>query len=328
MIRLKIGLGAVAAVFMLMAGAAVASINDVLIVAPESQQTIANEYIEIFDELGVNSTITNDLSLYFGTIDTLTTIFLIKYPIDSHPQMLERLAHFLDGGGNLYLYPVLFNWAEYDSIAWFFEQYLPIGWTTCDSWPFYTFSGVSGTFMSGYHFSFAEQHASSNMTPLTETVGAVLEDDVVCGCVAAATFQTAYKILATEFDLENTEDSGYPNNRLGMFQNFFDYFGIETTGIADENGTLPTEVGSLSNYPNPFNSRTQIKLNGGPIKVGASIQIYNLAGEKVREVNLSKEGTASWDGKYSDGFDAPSGIYFARCTIESSDYIQKMTLLK
>jgi choice-of-anchor B domain-containing protein len=80
------------------------------------------------------------------------------------------------------------------------------------------------------------------------------------------------------------------------------------------------------NYPNPFNPSTNIKFSL-PISGYTNLSIYNLVGEKVKE--LVNEVLV--EGEYNLQFDAtnlPSGIYIAKLSTNSSNQTIKMTLLK
>ncbi len=100
---------------------------------------------------------------------------------------------------------------------------------------------------------------------------------------------------------------------------------------------LPKEFDLRQNYPNPFNPTTVIEY-ALPKASGVNIQIYNMLGQKVRNLvdELQEPGykTVSWDGKDGNGKEVSSGIYFYRIVARmgqgSEDFVRckKMTLLK
>ena len=94
--------------------------------------------------------------------------------------------------------------------------------------------------------------------------------------------------------------------------------------------TLPENFDFL-NYPNPFNSSTQIKftvVNGN----WAKLRIYNILGQKVYEQDFNDidPGNISlhWNGRNSEGRFLASGIYFCQLEQQAHKTIMKMLILK
>ena len=106
------------------------------------------------------------------------------------------------------------------------------------------------------------------------------------------------------------------------------------THIDDQNNNvhLPPEQICLSpNYPNPFNSSTQIEY-AIPRSAFVTLQIFNIQGQLVRMlVNESKQSsrhTVTWDGCSDAGMSVSSGIYFYQLHCDSNIESQKLLLLK
>ena len=84
------------------------------------------------------------------------------------------------------------------------------------------------------------------------------------------------------------------------------------------------------NYPNPFNSKTNIKifsLEDTEIK----INIYNIKGQSIFTMNKSiKSGynTITWDAENRVGYNVPSGIYVYTISDSKFRKTQKMMLLR
>jgi hypothetical protein len=86
------------------------------------------------------------------------------------------------------------------------------------------------------------------------------------------------------------------------------------------NGQLPVVdevqspmVNEISAYPNPMKDEIKIKIKQGnsiPIQ-GNSIEIFNIKGQLIRSLDLTK-GETVWDGKDSRGKHSPKGIYLLR----------------
>jgi len=101
-----------------------------------------------------------------------------------------------------------------------------------------------------------------------------------------------------------------------------------TTGLPDETDTrgIPTTTQLYGNFPNPFNPQTTIRF-GLPQSGRVKIEIYNLAGQKVRTL-LDAETPA---GNHSVTFEAgnlASGVYLYRLETEQFSSVKKMVLLK
>ena len=95
---------------------------------------------------------------------------------------------------------------------------------------------------------------------------------------------------------------------------------------------LISKIG-LSNYPNPFNPSTEIRLQVSDLRQikNPKIEIYNLKGQKIRTllVSPSQSLTVSvvWNGTGENSSQVSSGIYFYKLNVENSP-IKKMILLK
>ena len=87
----------------------------------------------------------------------------------------------------------------------------------------------------------------------------------------------------------------------------------------------------IANYPNPFNPSTTITFSL-PSEGVAHLDIYNLSGQKVRELvsdNLSAGmHEVVWDSRSESGMPLASGMYIARITAGSHVATQRMLLMK
>jgi len=92
----------------------------------------------------------------------------------------------------------------------------------------------------------------------------------------------------------------------------------------------------LQNYPNPFNPDTWIPYElakDAPV----SIQIYNIRGQLVRQMNLgeqvagsyvSKNEAVRWDGRNESGQQVASGVYWYRLQAGDFNATRRMVILK
>ena len=105
---------------------------------------------------------------------------------------------------------------------------------------------------------------------------------------------------------------------------------LSVTDVEDEK-ELPTDFLLKGNYPNPFNPSTTINFVL-PKRENVSIVIYNLLGEKVREL-LREEKDAGehfviWNGKDDFERGVTSGVYFYLITHNRKVISSKMVLIK
>ncbi|MCJ7496531.1 MAG: T9SS type A sorting domain-containing protein [candidate division Zixibacteria bacterium] len=101
--------------------------------------------------------------------------------------------------------------------------------------------------------------------------------------------------------------------------------------MCDKSFPIPKEFSLSHNYPNPFNSITNIGYML-PADTYVKLTIYNIVGQKVRTL-IDGEETAGyknviWDGKNDNGEEVCSGIYFYLINAGSFAKASKMSLLK
>jgi len=104
-----------------------------------------------------------------------------------------------------------------------------------------------------------------------------------------------------------------------------------TAVAADQTAGRPQPFALAPNYPNPFNSGTQIRFHleaGGPVR----LEIRNLAGQLVRVLieHPLADGphTASWDGRDEAGRLAATGAYLCRLNQGDQAQTRKILLLR
>ena len=93
---------------------------------------------------------------------------------------------------------------------------------------------------------------------------------------------------------------------------------------------IPENEFTVSCYPNPFN------LNSGNISFAISsnsklpdkIEIYNIKGQKIKQLSVNDRSSVKWDGKDSSGKSISSGIYLFRVSIENRELRKKFIILE
>jgi hypothetical protein len=102
------------------------------------------------------------------------------------------------------------------------------------------------------------------------------------------------------------------------------------TGI-ESNTAIPTTFNLLQNYPNPFNANTEIAFSLTQ-KSNVSLDIYNIAGQKVRTLVSGDFNAGShkllWNGRTDNGSQTSSGVYFYKLKAGDSVQTKKMVMLK
>jgi hypothetical protein len=102
-----------------------------------------------------------------------------------------------------------------------------------------------------------------------------------------------------------------------------------TTGV----GNLPpiTALTVLQNHPNPFTGETQLQV-GLPVKEDVRVEIYDVAGRRVRDVTLPNEAkgwdTVKLEDRDDRGTALPSGVYFFRVHAGAESVTKKMVITR
>jgi hypothetical protein len=131
-----------------------------------------------------------------------------------------------------------------------------------------------------------------------------------------------------------TSSNGYSFNtgRVRLFtgpEEWIDFgAGVEPGEISHHPGWFQLD----QNYPNPFNATTTIHFELGKASV-ISLTIYDLQGEKVKELIKSKEMipggyNVSWTGANKYNQPVSSGIYLLEMRVDQYLEIRKMALLR
>ena len=104
----------------------------------------------------------------------------------------------------------------------------------------------------------------------------------------------------------------------------------EKFGFSSDQRDL-TDATSFSNFPNPFNKRTQISF-----QMSASshvrIAIYNIIGKEITmlvdEWKTAGSHQVFWNGRNESGIAAPSGIYIVQMRVGTFCQSRKLILMK
>lgn len=112
-------------------------------------------------------------------------------------------------------------------------------------------------------------------------------------------------------------------------------FFVSDYGLAVEpdlsRSNIPVSLEVAQNFPNPFNSATQIEV-GLPEAGSIRIEIFNALGQRVY-AEQSRTLAAGyhlfyWDGQTAAGQDVSSGVYFCKISMGRQIAVRKMALLR
>lgn len=99
-----------------------------------------------------------------------------------------------------------------------------------------------------------------------------------------------------------------------------------TTGINDDENSVPVGLGLEQNFPNPFNPVTNIKFT--TTRAGlVELRVYNALGNEVRELICGNLPSGEHSVTFS-GEDLPSGVYLYKLTSGGREASRKMLLVK
>jgi hypothetical protein len=119
--------------------------------------------------------------------------------------------------------------------------------------------------------------------------------------------------------------------RLDEAELLLDY-DCEPSDVEEDESSTAIRGFSLSqNYPNPFNPETKISFTL-PERVPVSLAVYNVFGQKVRELVNTTLPVGSyviiWDGTDNKGNRVASGTYFCRLSAGEDTTKLKMVFIK
>jgi len=108
---------------------------------------------------------------------------------------------------------------------------------------------------------------------------------------------------------------------------YFNYLQIPLIMTGTEDLPIDLQQPEISCFPNPFNARTTIHLNGFQQGSDFSVKIYDLLGREIRTFIQSreKESFIVWNGKDNQGAQVSSGVYLVR--VESLEYSKTVKAL-
>ena len=282
------------------------------------------------------------------------------------PAQVESLMSFLDHGGGLFLTSqdaaeVLSGSSDpWDTL--FLKNYLHTGYNG-DS-PRHLVAGKSGDEVGDNLWIYAGSTPGANNQISMDILVPDHDADTVAlyagigflssDSVAAIKYKGSYKVVFFGFGFEGINSSGnyfhehYLSRPVLVMERVMNWLkgSSDVLDGDDETVSLPKSFELYQNYPNPFNPSTTIRfivrrplsvqtdarLGAVRSPIHTTLKVYNILGQVVRTL-VDEEMTPGdhqivWDGKYSSGKEASSGIYFYRLKVGEYSEAKKMLLLK
>jgi hypothetical protein len=140
-----------------------------------------------------------------------------------------------------------------------------------------------------------------------------------CGTIPAGSYNPTFSATGEKIYFSRFEPMGYwcdPGLSIMVSELITD---IDPTHIP-----TPSTL-SLSAHPNPFNSTTNISIDGN-LEAVSEIAIYDITGRRIKSFAPSTRIT--WDGADSRGAPVSSGIYFVKAKAWDFEKSLRITFLK
>ncbi len=176
-----------------------------------------------------------------------------------------------------------------------------------------------------------------------ECIGAVRTDSFPCQILAypdldnhsPISFEIVYDSKAApskHYDYEMLDLNDFAFSQSHIVPKKDALYPIKLSGHVAGSGNCSARlVGTISNYPNPFNPDTNISFNLLD-KAELNILVYNIKGQLVREMGLKQFqagiNTITWDGRDNASRPVSSGIYFIRINTGNESHTHKILMMK
>lgn len=139
---------------------------------------------------------------------------------------------------------------------------------------------------------------------------------------------STFKTVTFAFGCEAISGLASSTPRPQVLTSVLAWFGLET-GVSAPSRTISPDAFALHPpHPNPFNPTTTLIFDL-PRPARTTLEIFDLGGRPIRVFGFGESALAAGiHGVTFDGFDLPSGIYFARLTAGDYAAVKKLVLMK
>ncbi|MBI2429539.1 MAG: T9SS type A sorting domain-containing protein [Ignavibacteriales bacterium] len=216
----------------------------------------------------------------------------------------------------------------------FFNNYLKADFAGDESGN-YTINGKSGSFLEGVTFSYGDTiqgspyvenfpdyfnafGGSSVVAAYGNSLGAAT---AFTGTFAGGSAPGAVVLIGVPFETIHTKP-----NRDALMTKVLNYFGVATSVIDRNDGTIPEKFSLEQNYPNPFNPTTEIRYQISEVSM-VTLKVYDMLGKELTTL-VDEELTPGTYRVQWNAHGIASGIYFYRLTAKDFSATKKLMLMK
>ncbi len=252
------------------------------------------------------------------------------------------LQTYLENGGQLFISGSEIGWdLDYKggtADRQFYHDYLHADYVQDDA-GIYQLSGQSGSIMAGLSFNFDDggygiyeedypdainpRNGASACLNYSSSLHAGIQYE---GPFGEGSFTGRLVYLAVPWETITTE-----NDRQVVLRRIVEFFGIQTSSLAQGEDSVPATPFLSDGYPNPFNSRVNFKLHLDH-KTTVSMGIYNNLGQQVLtsqyEPGARQVINLSWNGTNTQGHPVASGVYYIVVHLAHQQLVKPMVFLK
>ena len=262
------------------------------------------------------------------------------------------LKVFLKSGGRLFVSgsEIGYDLSEKGNVPdqLFYEKFLKAEYLTdaaAGKQGTYDATGVSGTFMDDISFSFDNGSNGTydvdwpdGIKPVSnaETILKFDNVDYESSGGAGVAFLGGFNgspISGGLVYLSVGFETIYPDEkREEVMARILEFLDGPIAAVGNEINTIPKKLNISSLYPNPFNKSISIEFQVFDHSTAAFLTITNIMGREIVKLSIqplaAKIQRFNWNGLFSNGLEAPSGIYIAKLSQGDQLVTKKFTLLK
>jgi type IX secretion system substrate protein len=104
-------------------------------------------------------------------------------------------------------------------------------------------------------------------------------------------------------------------------------YNFEIHSLSSDDHTIDTSLSEITAYPNPVGTN-KITFSSENLLAGESIEIFNIRGQKIKELRFTNSYSVEWDKRDKDNDPVSNGIYYYRLKTGKSGNMKKMLIIK
>ncbi len=242
----------------------------------------------------------------------------------------QTLVNYLENGGNLYIEgaDLAKDLEGTDLLEYLGIEYIDDGSINTIE----NLVGVDGNFADGLQFAYSfGSDADYLIDELNATSGELLFESQDGKGRVFTNQQENYRTISSSIVLGALFDGDSLNTKNYLMSQYIQFL---TSGLtSNSEHVIQNKSILLENYPNPFNPETTISFETTKSNKEALIEIFNIKGQKIRELRITNYELGMnkivWNGQDDANKSVSSGVYFYRLKIGNKHIAsRKMLLLK